>query len=189
MKDNGLNPVSKMGEVQHADANTNGKTNFKAGMKNIYHLAAFDPDGNLKWEETIENVVTDAGLNNLLDEFFKGSSYTAAWYVLLTDGTPTVAAANTLASHAGWVEVTDYAGDRKALTLGTVASKSVDNSASKATFVIDADDTVIGGAGLASVATGTSGVLYSVAAFTAADKQLDDGDTLNVTVTVTAASA
>jgi len=158
-------------------------------VKNIYHFEAFDKDGKLKWEETVENIVTNAGLNDILDKYLKGSAYTAAWYVLLTDGTPTVNAADTLASHAGWTEVTAYTGDRKALTLGSVASQSVDNSASKASFAINADSTTIGGAGICTAETGTSGVLYSVAAFTAADKSLDNGDTLNVTVTCTAASA
>ena len=75
--------------------------------------------------------------------------------------------------------------------MGTVASQSVDNSASKASFSINADTTVIGGAFLSTdgAKSGTAGVLYSVAAFDAADKSLDDGDTLNVTVTCTAASA
>ena len=183
--------ISKIGTDSNfgAGAIGNAKVANQFAAKFTYHLEAFDPEGNLKWEETIENLVTLEGLNDLLDKYLKGSAYTASFFVLLTDGTPTPAGADTLASHAGWVEVTAYAGDRKALVLGAVASQSVDNSASKATFAINADTTVIGGAGIATVATGTAGVLYSVAAFTAADKSLDNGDTLNVTATCTAATA
>ena len=183
--------ISKIGADSNfgAGAVGNAKVNNQALAKFTYQLEAFDPEGNLKWEETIENLVTLEGLDDLLDKYLKGSAYTAAFYVLLTDGTPTTAGSDTLASHVGWVEVTAYTGDRKALTLGTVASQSVNNSASKAIFAINADTTIIGGAGIATVATGTAGVLYSVAAFTAADKGLDSGDTLNVTATCTAATA
>ncbi len=189
-----MNQVENVGAdtIVGAGANANGQLYQQTKVKNIYHLEAFDPTGNLKWEETIENVVTNVGLDDLLTNYLKGSAYTAAFYVLLTDGTPTVASADTMASHAGWTEVVAYTeATREVLTLGSVSSQSVDNSASKASFAINADATTIGGAGLCTNSTksGTSGVLYSVAAFTAADKSLDDGDTLNVTATCTAASA
>ena len=172
-----------------ANAIAGAKSSANNLVKNTYHFEAFDPDGNLKWEEFAENVVTNEGLDDLLEQYLLGAAYTADFYVLLTDGTPTVDATDTLASHVGWIEVNAYTGDRQALVLGTVTGQSVDNSASKAVFPITADATTIGGAGLSTVATGTVGVLYSVAAFTAADKLLDNGDTLNVTVTCTAASA
>lgn len=157
-----------------------------------YKLEAFDKAGNLKWVEEMDNVVTNVGLDDLLDKYLKGAAYTASHFVGLTDGTPTVLGADTMSSHAGWVEVVAYTeGTRPALTLGTVSSQSVNNSASKATFSINADTTVVGGAFIATNSTksGTTGVLYSVAAFTGADKSLDSGDTLNVTCTFTAASA
>lgn len=161
------------------------------GVTNRYHFEAFDKHGNLKWEAVEDNIVTNVGLDDLLDKYLKGSSYTAAFYVGLTDGTPTVAAGDTMSSHAGWTEVTAYSESvRQTLTLGTVSSQSVDNSASKAAFSINADSTTIGGAFIVTNSTksGTSGTLYSVVAFTAADKSLDNGDTLNVTVTCTSAS-
>ena len=190
-EDNKMQNVHNSSNDASFGANAIAGANTKAltAVKNTYHFEAFDPEGNLKWEETIENLVTSEGLNDLLDNYLKGAAYTASFFVLLTDGTPTPAAGDTLASHAGWVEVTAYTGDRQALVLGTVTGQSVDNSASKAVFPITSDATTIGGAGLSTVATGTVGVLYSVAAFTAADKLLDNGDTLNVTVTCTAASA
>ena len=161
-------------------------------VKNKYTFEAFDRDGNLKWRDEIENLITNVGLDDLLDKYLKGSSYTAAFFVGLIDGTPTLAAGDTMASHAGWAEVTAYdESARQGLVLGTVSGQSVNNSASKASFAINADGTVIGGAFLVTNSTkgGTSGVVYSEAAFTAGNKTLDDGDTLNVTVTCTAASA
>lgn len=155
-----------------------------------YKVAAYDPAGRLKWVEEFDNLVVTAGLNDSLDKHFKGAAYTAAWYVGLTDGTPTFAAGDTMASHAGWVEVQGYdEANRQTLTLGTVAAGSVDNSAAKATFTINATVT-IGGAFVVSVNTkgGTTGVLYGGGAF-AADRALADNDTLQVTVTLTAAAA
>jgi len=155
-------------------------------MKSHYKVECFDADGNLKWVEEVDNLVTNAGLNDLLDKYFKGSSYTGAFYVGLKD-TGTAAAGDTLASHSGWTEDANYSGNRKALTLGSVSGQSVDNSASKAAFAISGTTTIYG-AFLCTAASGTSGTLYGVADFGTARSVLAD-DTLNVTVTLTAATA
>ena len=179
-------------------AMSGGNTSVAFAVKNTYFVECFDKNGFLKWTDIAENIVVNTGLDDILDKYLKGSTYTAAHYVGLTDGTPTTAAGDTMASHAGWTEVTNYVASspnvRPTLTLGTVASQSVDNSASKASFVISIvspDSTTLGGAFLSTDSTigGSSGTLYSVAAFTAGDKVLNSGDTLNVTVTCTAAAA
>ena len=97
-----------------------------------------------------------------------------------------------MSSHSGWNEVTAYdETSRPALSLGTVSNKSVDNSANKAEFTINANDTTVGGAFITTDSTkgGTSGTLYGVGAFSAGDKTLDDGDLLQVTITLTASAA
>lgn len=157
----------------------------------VYLLEAHDKDGNLLWSEEVHNLVTTVGLNDSLDKQFKASGYTAAWYVGITDGTPTFAAGDTAASHAGWTEVEDYSeANRQELTLGSVAAGSVNNSASKAVFTIDDDSIVIGGAFVVSVSTkgGSTGVVYGGAALSA-DRTLNTSDTLTITVTLSAASA
>lgn len=97
-----------------------------------------------------------------------------------------------MASHVGWTEVEAYdeAPTRPTLTLGEVSGKSVSNTASKAVFTIDANDTVIGGAFVASsnVTGGSVGILYGVGAFTHGQKQLSGDDVLNVTVTLSASA-
>lgn len=166
--------------------------NMGSAWKTKYTVECFGPDGKLKWREEFENLVVNVGLDDNLDKYFKGSSYTAAFYVGLTDGTPTPNAADTMASHGGWTEVTAYdEATRETLTLGTVSSQSVDNSASKASFTISTNSTTIGGAFVTTDNTkgGTSGTLYGVGAFTGGDKSADDDDVLNVTVTLTAAAA
>jgi hypothetical protein len=184
--------------MQH---NVNNDVAFNCGIEAVpgaregvksdgkWKVECFDKDGNLKWVDYIENMVVNAGLNHILSAVLAAGTQVTSWFVGLTDSTPTVAAADTMASHAGWVEVTDYTqANRVAFTPGTVASQSVDNSASKAQFSINATVTV-GGAFLVSNNTkgGTTGTLYAVGAFTGGDRALQSGDTLNVQATFTQA--
>jgi hypothetical protein len=169
---------------------------FKISLKNRFnHQFVFElmgPDGQLKWRVVENNLVVNTGLDDILDKYWRGSNYSASHFVGLTDGTPTVDAADTMASHAGWAEVTAYSNaTRPALTLGAVSGQSVDNSAAKASFNINADSTTIGGAFVCTNNTkgGTSGVLIGAVAFTGGDKSADNGDTLNVTVILTASSS
>ena len=166
--------------------------------KNTYEFECFDSEGNLKWTESVKNLVTNEGLDDVLDKYLKGSGYTAAWYVGLVDNASftAIAATNTSTDiHVstatnGWIEFDDYSeGVRQTLTLGTVSSQSVDNSASKAAFSIDATGVVNGAFVVDTNVWGTgAGVLYGAASFSAT-RNVENGDTLNVTVTLTQASA
>lgn len=145
----------------------------------IYDLVCLGPDGVEKWRESIRNLVTTAGKTDLVDKYFKGSAYTAAWYLGLK-GTGTAVVGDTLASHAGWAEVNPYSGNRPAITFGTSSAGS--NTATGVAFAINATATVAG-AFIASVNTGTSGLLYSAGDFATA-RGVASGDTLTVTPTV-----
>lgn len=138
-------------------------------------------DGKVKWRESFRNTVTTAGKNDIIDKYFKGSAYTAAWYLGLK-GSGTVAAADTLASHSGWSEVTPYTGNRPAISFNTTSSGS--NAADAVSYTINASATVAG-AFIASAASGTTGTLYSAGDFTAS-RSVVSGDTLTVTPTVSA---
>lgn len=165
---------------------------LRINLEDVFFVECYDKDGNLKWKDTIENLVVDEGLTDSLDKYFKGSAYTAAHYCGLTGGTPTFAATDTMASHAGWTEVTAYTdATRPQITWGTAASGSIDNSASKVSITINADGTTVGGAFICTDDTkgGTSGILYGGGAFSAGDKTLSNGDTLNITITATASAA
>lgn len=169
--------------------NGSGLMVFRVGHRFDYEC--FDKDGNLKWTDVGFNTVVNTGLDDILDKYYKGSGYTALHYVGLTDGTPTVAAADTMASHAGWAEVhTQYSeADRQTLTLGSVSSQSASNSASRASFTFTAGVTVGGSFVTTSNSKGTTtGTLIGVAAFSGGDRLLSTNDVLNVTVTVNAAT-
>jgi hypothetical protein len=154
------------------------------GPHGKFTLECLDADGNIKWSSEFDNIVTDAGINYLLDAGLSGGTPITAWYVGLK-GTGSVAAGDTLASHAGWSELTPYSGNRLAWTDGGVSAKSVTNSASPASFAITGTATVTG-AFLASAATGTSGTLFSVGD-SASSKSVEADDTLNVTYTISGA--
>jgi len=161
---------------------------FGITRSTIYSVECRDAGGDIRWVENVHNLVTTVGLNDSLDKHFKGSSYTATWYVGLTNTTPTFAQADTASSHAGWTEFTTYSESvRQTLTLGTVAAGSVDNTASKAVFSVNGSGTV-GGAFLISNSTksGTTGILYGEAVLSA-NRAVVSGDTLTITVTLTAA--
>lgn len=144
-----------------------------------YHVECIGSDGEVKWVEEYDNLVTTVGKTDIVDKYFKGSAYTAAWYLGLK-GTGSAAAGDTLASHAGWSEVTPYSGNRPAITFGTTSGGS--NTATAVSYTINATATVAG-AFIASANTGTAGTLYSAGDF-AASRSVVSGDTLNVTITV-----
>lgn len=167
--------------------------------KTHYKIECLDSEGNLKWVEEFDNLVPNVGLNDVLDKYLKGSSYTAAFYVglLQVAGSPAIVAGDTMASHSGWTEFAGYTMSpdvRPTLTLGTVASQSVDNSASTASFSITLASPVsstIDGAFIATdnAKSGTAGILFSAGFFTGGAKSVGNGDTLNVTATITASAA
>lgn len=125
------------------------------------------------------NLVTTVGKTDILDKYLKASTYTASWFLGLK-GTGTVVVGDTLASHAGWAEVNPYTGNRPAITWGTTSGGS--NTATAVSFSITSGATVAG-AFICNVASGTAGTMYNAADF-AASRTVANGDTLNVTPTL-----
>ena len=159
--------------------------NVDIGLANFWKVTCLDKDGNIKWEEDNKNIIVTAGLNHILDVQFHATTQVTAWYIGLK-GAGTPVAADTMASHGSWAELTGYAGNRKEWTEGAASAGSMTNSSS-VDFTINATATVAG-AFLNTAATGTGGTLYGVVDFSSS-RAVIDGDTLQVTVTVTAASA
>jgi hypothetical protein len=155
----------------------------------VFHFQCVDKDGNIKWEETTHNLVVNEGLQDMNTQYFKGSAYTGAFYLGLITGPgsgTSYAATDTLASHAGWTEFTNYSGARKSVTFGSASSAdpSVIATASAVSFTISSSGGTVAGAFLCTVSSGTSGVLFSEADFQSpGDRVVVSGDTLNVTYT------
>lgn len=138
-----------------------------------------------------ENGIVDEGLNKLLDVMFHATTQLTTWYMSLIDNTgfTALAAADTLASHAGWTEFTSYdEATRPEWTEGAAASKSIASSAASV-FTINATGTIKGGF-IASDNTkgGTTGTLWATSAF-ASTYPVEDNDVLNISYTASGASA
>lgn len=172
--------------VTSAGLVTNKKAEEIVGAGGVYTVECVGSDGKTKWTDTFHNLVMTSGVQYMNTQFFTGSAYTQSLFVGLVagPGAGTVFAANdTLVSHAGWSENATYAGARKAAIFGTAttANPSVITTASApASFSMNATAT-IAGAFLATVSSGTGGVLFSGGDFSGGDKFVDSGDTLNVT--------
>jgi len=156
----------------------------KAKAKGRYSVTCVGADGKLKWEDTIENVVTTEGKNNALDEFLAGSAYTAAWYMALQNGSPPTIASTYQVPIC--TEVTDYTeGTRPAPSFSAAAAGSKATSAD-VVFSINASVTVDGVMlmdGSTKGDVGAGPVLYSAGDFSGGSKAVDNGDTLNVSYT------
>ncbi len=145
-------------------------------------------DGTIRWKDEIVNLWVASGIHHTLDVVLGATAKVSTWYIGLMDSTPSVVDGDTLASHPGWTEISNYTGDRKEW-VKVRSAKSVDNSASKAAFAINQDGTTIGGAFVASAASGTTGTLFSGGAFSGGDKAADNGDSLEITYTFSLAAS
>lgn len=154
-----------------------------------YTVECIKPDGSVRWTDEFDNLVTTVGKNDLLDKYFKGSTYSAAFYCgLINDTTYTgVAVGDTAASHAGWTESTDYdEATRPAVTFGVAAAGSLATS-SASVFTMNAGDTIKGAFVITNnTKGGTTGVLYSAGLFTTGDRAVLTGDIINVSITMSA---
>jgi hypothetical protein len=155
-------------------------------------IECYDKDGKLKWVDDSKNLVVNEGLQYMAGTSLDGTTARiTSWYLGLYGAASSnnPAAGDTMSSHAGWTEVTDYTeATRPAATFvaATTANPSVvTNSASKAQFTMNATVTV-GGAFLTSNNTkgGTSGTLFSAKDFNSpGDRAVVSGDVVLVTYT------
>lgn len=183
--------IEKAKSADRVSAGMVAKNGFGESAKGggVYQVECLDKDGNVKWSASMHNLVVSEGLQDMNNKYFKGSSYTAAFYIGLITGpasSTVYAASDTLASHGGWAEFSSYSGSRKAVTFGTPTNATpsvIDSTGSPSSFAITATGTVAG-AFICTVASGTSGILFSEADFDSpGDRTVVSGDTLNVSYT------
>lgn len=158
-------------------------------ISHVYVVECFGPDGLLRWTDQFHNLVTTAGLDKYLDATLKTGLGAPAWYVGLITGPAsgnTYAAGDLMSSHAGWAENQTYSNaTRPAWTPGTITSGSVDNTASKAVFNISGSATLAGCfmTDASAKAPGNTGTLMGEGNFTGGDRLVQNGDTLNISIT------
>jgi hypothetical protein len=161
------------------------RTQDTVSLKGRFDAVYRNPKGEVEWTETIENLVVNIGKAYLLDNGMAGSGYTAAFYMGLTNSSPTPAAGDTMASHAGWSEFTTYSNTNRITCAWAAASGASKALSSPLTFNINGSGTV-GGAFLTTNNTisGTTGTLFSCGAFSGGNQSVSSGGTLQVSYTL-----
>lgn len=184
--------MTEIGFNDHADASVRSKRNEGSTLKisGWCKMVCKDQHGNVKWKDEGENLVVNTGISYILGTAILDS---ATIYIGLIDGTgtPSIAAGNTMASHAGWSEAAGYDETvRGTWGQGAESGQAVTNAVA-VTFTMDGNDTTIGGAFLttSNVKDGTAGTLIAAKTFTGGDKTVADNDTLDVTYTITGSSS
>lgn len=162
-----------------------------ASIRGVFTAELVGPDGVSKWTETFENTVVTVGKNSILDTVLG----TGAIMGLIGSGAfSAISAADTMSSHAGWTEcglgnAPTYTGNRPAAAW-SAASGGAKSLSSALSFAITSTGTVKGafivfGVGASLTKDTTTGVLLSAGLFTGGDKAVANGDTLNVSYTLT----
>lgn len=153
-----------------------------------YYAVCYDSNGNIKWEDVIENLVVTVGRNKTLDLVLGTSANTSVRMGLKNT---TAASASDTMSSKSWTEITDYTGDRKTPTFDAAASGSKATQSAVA-FVMSGSATV-GGCFIVidgSATKGdTGGTLLSAGDFTGGSKSVSSGDTISVTYTLSLTSS
>jgi hypothetical protein len=177
------------------------------GVEGFYHVECRDKDGNLKWEETVPNLVVAVGKQLMLDTLLRtsGTYTTVGPFLGLTKVSLTPAATDTMTTlvTTNAAEFTNYTVGGSAVrgtavfaassSSGSTPSNVTTSTATAITYTITgAGGTVYGcflvtGSGAVSTQSSTAGTLYSEGNFTTA-KTTTAGDTVSVTYSTTATS-
>lgn len=161
-----------------------------------WDFECYDKDGNLKWAELQRpNIVTNQGLDAMLNIMFHAATQISTWYVAAVETDTAAADTMTYAVpvFTEWDGYTEAA--RQEYVEAAASSQSITNSANKATFTSSETKTLYGGflvgggtdaATMSDTAGG--GTLFCYSKFSAG-KAVESGDTFKITITITLAHA
>jgi formate/nitrite transporter FocA (FNT family) len=181
-----------MGDVSDATVMRGASMSDTTSILGYYTVECHDADGNLKWKDDINNLVTTIGKNRTMDVILGNTAGGAIFMGL--KGTGTAAVGDTQASHAGWLEVglanaPTFTAPRPTPAF-SAASAGAKTTSSAVVFAMTGSGTVAGcfiNIGGTSTIDNTTGTLFSAGDFTAGSKTVTGGDLLSVTYTATAA--
>jgi len=197
--------ITGFGDQAVATLQANAVGNETVGIEGVYHVECRDVDGNVKWTESFPNLVNAVGKQLMLNTLLAGTAYTTTGPFLGLIGTtsPTFLAADTMTSHAGWTEFTNYTVGGSAVRGTAVFSAATSSGLSPANITTAAATAItytitggggnvtgcflVTGAGASSTLSNTGGTLYSAGAF-GTPKATTAGDTVSVTYSTTATS-
>jgi len=164
-----------------------------------FECECYDKDGNLKWTDGFDNLITTAGKQMLLNNLRQTFTWSAAHLGLISSDTysaPVIG--DTMTAHSTWKEclansavtVPNIAA-RGVMSFGapTLNGNNVDMAASAVQFTIQNNGGACQGAFVVingtSAIGNTTGTLFSAGAFSGGAKTVAVSDTLNVTYTAT----
>jgi hypothetical protein len=190
-----------MNDKMSSTSNTLATTSKLSGLSEDmdihgrYEVTCHDSDGNLKWEEAIENVVCTAGKNLLLDSYISGSAFTQVGpYMGLISSISWTAVADgdTATSHPGWVEAGSSNAPWFAARIAPAwssASAAVKSTSTAASFTMTFAGTLQGaflvlGTGAVATLMSTAGTLFSAGAFSGGPKVVAATDVVNVSYSI-----
>lgn len=187
-----------VGEALRAGARTDGQIISNRFVEDrlhaigLFHAWCVDEFGETKWEDDFPNTVMTAGKNVMLDQALAGAAYTVIGpYMGLISSTSysAISAADTMASHAGWLEAGNanapvYSGNRKTCAW-SAASAGAKALSSALTFAITGTGTIKGVfltffTSAVNTIDSTAGTLLSAGLFTGGDRAVLSGDSVNV---------
>lgn len=151
-------------------------------MNGYYHVVCTDSQGNVKWEDDIENLITTVGKNATLDSILGNAG--AGVVLMGLKGVGTAVVADTMASHATWAEITAIAA--RVAPVFAVAAVGAKTTSTPTSFTMTGSATVAGCfivLGGTTVPNNTTGILFSAGDFATA-RTVVATDILAVTYTV-----
>jgi hypothetical protein len=163
-----------------------------AQAEGVYTFKCFEYEGGpLLWEDKIDNVVCTLGKNLMLQTALTGSAYTVTgpyMGLISSIGYTAVAAADTMASHAGWNEAGSTNAPtfaaRVAPAFGTASAGAISTS-TPTSFTMTGAGTLVGafityGTGAVTTLMSTAGTLLSAGAFTGGNQPVNSGNVVQV---------
>lgn len=153
-----------------------GRVSEAALAHGVFIAECYGPDGELKWRDEFHNTVVTVGKNLILDQALAGSAYTAGEFLGLISSASysAISAADTMASHAGWVEAGGtnapaYTGSRPTAVFAAASAGAI-SLATGLVYTFTSSGTVQGafltyGSGAVTTKDSTGGVLWSAGAF------------------------
>lgn len=148
----------------------------------VYKVEYRDPDGVLQWEEEVNNLIPQEGVDYVAGTILGSVVQVTDWYVGLFENDYAPSASTTSAQLTTPVgETTAYEAATRPLWQGVYNDISrLDNAASRAEFVFTADKTIYGGfLASQSAKQNAAGVLLSIARFSS-PREVETGGSLRV---------
>jgi len=177
--------------------NLNLPSNLRSGgkFKGVFDIEVKDKLGNLISKSRAENIITDEGLNSMLNVYLHAATQITTWYCMMFE-TNTTPDGDTTYAVPVFTEFEAYdEANRPAYVEAESTEESTTNSANKAVFTSSATKTLYGaalvGGGTDADTKGDAaggGTMPCAGKFAASQPVVDD-NVVNLTYTITAADA